>query len=89
MADPTFGYRFNYMTNKVVPQLGYSAVGRERWTTFEITAFDSGVAFAIEKFRNLLHDRICFDFKENQNCDHSVCHGNAKLLELLEEEFDE
>lgn len=42
-----------------------------------------------ERIIKLIKNRICFGHLETGNCEHSVCHGNTKLIDLIEREVND
>lgn len=48
------------------------------------TERNKGYVEALTIVIKLLNDRICFDYKADNNCEHQVCHQNYELAEGLE-----
>lgn len=46
--------------------------------------YNKGFGDALSTVIKLLDNQICFDHKADGVCEHSLCHGNAELMEGLE-----
>lgn len=46
--------------------------------------YDEGFKAALDIVIKLLDDRICFDYKADNTCEHAVCFQNYELAEGLQ-----
>ena len=50
---------------------------------------EAGVEAERERISKMAQARICFDFHQRGECDHSVCYGMAELVKTIEEAQDD